>query len=200
MTIINAHPLTTTSTDHGSARRPRRAPSTSRVRRRTAAGAAHGPFSLAVALTLTGLFAGFFVTYSVSVVLGLARVDDITYVTTFQAINDTIRNAAFATFFFGCVPSIAWALAAHRTSGRRTIASLSCGLAACAGVILTTFLGNVPLNEELGAVIDLDASTAAAARSDFENLWNQLNLARAVLATIGLAAVAVAASFGRSAS
>ena len=146
--------------------------------------------TITIATVLTGLFAGFFLTYSASVVLGLAEVDDVTYVRTFQAINATIRNAVFATFFFGCVPSIAAALFAHRRSDRATVALLTTGLLLCAGVVLITFVGNVPLNDELATYVELNATTAAAARDDFESTWNLLNLARAVLAVGGLIAVA----------
>jgi len=149
----------------------------------------HAAVALAVATVLTGLFAGFFLTYSASVVLGLAQVDDVTYVRSFQSINATIRNATFAVFFFGCVPSIVWAYIAHRSAGRMTRLLLGTALAACASVVVITFAGSVPLNNELATYIDLDASTAAVARSEFESTWNFLNLLRSILAVGGLIAV-----------
>ncbi len=151
--------------------------------------ARHATLALSVATILTGLFAGFFVTYSASVVLGLAQVDDITYVRSFQGINATIRNATFAVFFFGCVPSIAWALVANRSAGRTTKVLLGAALAACAAVVAITFGGSVPLNDELATYVELDAATAALARSEFESTWNRLNLLRSVLAVCGLIAV-----------
>jgi len=150
----------------------------------------HGSIALTVATVLTGLFAGFFLTYSASVVLGFAQVDDATYVRSFQAINATIRNAAFAVFFFGCVPSIVWALVANRSGGRTTKVLLGTALATCAAVVAITFAGSVPLNNELATYVELDAATAAIARQDFESTWNQLNLARSILAVCGLIAVA----------
>lgn len=149
----------------------------------------HAALALAVATTLTGLFAGFFLTYSASVVLGLAQVDDVTYVRSFQAINATIRNAVFAVFFFGCVPSLAWAFVTHRNEGRTSKAFLGAALAACASVVIITFAGSVPLNNELATYVNLDATTAAAARDDFESTWNTLNLLRSILAVCGLIAV-----------
>ncbi|MEP6298552.1 MAG: DUF1772 domain-containing protein [Ilumatobacter sp.] len=143
-----------------------------------------------VATVLTGLFAGFFLTYSASVVLGLAQVDDLTYVRSFQAINATIRNATFAVFFFGCVPSILWALVANRAGGRTNITLLAFALTACAAVVVITFAGSVPLNDDLATYVDLDAASAAAERGDFESTWNRLNLVRSVLAVAGLVAVA----------
>ena len=58
-----------------------------------------------ITTVLVGLSAGFFVAYEVSVTVGLAEVDDVTYVHTFQAINATIRNVGFATIFFGSIPA-----------------------------------------------------------------------------------------------
>lgn len=155
----------------------------------TAARRRHGEVALAVATVLTGLFAGFFLTYSASVVLGLAQVDDLTYVRSFQAINATIRNAVFAVFFFGCVPSLIWAFVANRSGGRTTRALLGCALAACASVVVITFAGSVPLNNELATYVDLDDATAAIARDDFESTWNTLNLLRSILAVSGLIAI-----------
>lgn len=178
MNAIDCPPLPTTTpeTDHDTdeARRP---PSR------------HPALALTVTTVLTGLFAGFFLTYSASVVLGLAQVDDITYVRSFQGINATIRNATFAVFFFGCVPSIAWALVAHRSAGRTTKALLATALAACASVVAITFAGSVPLNNELATYVELDAATAAVARGDFESTWNFLNLLRSILAVGGLIAI-----------
>jgi hypothetical protein len=79
----------------------------------------HRAIALSVATILTGLFAGFFLTYSASVVLGLAQVDDVTYVRSFQGINATIRNVTFATFFFGCVQrALAWSRSPSRAACR----------------------------------------------------------------------------------
>jgi uncharacterized membrane protein len=144
-----------------------------------------------LALVLTGLFAGFFGTYSVSVVRGLAIVDDSTYVTSFQAINATIRSAEFAIVFFGTLPAIGFAIGASRSGG--TEAALRIGAAVFVlATIAITFLGNVPLNNDLAQVNALDGAAATAARTSFETTWNQLNLART--ATSAAAFMALAAS------
>lgn len=157
------------------------------------------PLSAVVATVLSGLFAGFFLTYSASVQLGLAQVDDLTYVRTFQAINATIRNPAFAVMFFGCVPAIAVAWFAHRTVDRRAALALATGGVLCAAVVVITFAFNVPLNDELATVVDPTASQASAARDDFETIWNRWNLARTVLSVGGATAVAYAAATTRRA-
>lgn len=148
---------------------------------------------LGVATVLAGLFAGFFLTYSASVQLGLARVDDLTYVRTFQAINATIRNPAFAVMFFGCVPSIAVAAALHRRTDRRTAFTLAAGAVLCTAVVVITFSFNVPLNDELATWVEPTADQARVARADFETVWNRWNLARTILSVAGAIAVATAA-------
>lgn len=148
---------------------------------------------LGVATVLAGLFAGFFLTYSASVQLGLARVDDLTYVRTFQAINATIRNPAFAVMFFGCVPSIAMAAALHRRTDRRTAFALVVGAVLCTAVVVITFSFNVPLNDELATWVEPTADQARVARADFETVWNRWNLARTILSVAGAIAVATAA-------
>ena len=73
--------------------------------------------ALVIATIGAGLAAGFFFAYEASVTLGLAEVDDVTYVETFQAINETVRNFWFAAVFFGTIPATAVALALNWHSG-----------------------------------------------------------------------------------
>lgn len=133
--------------------------------------------TIAVATLLVGLSAGFFFTYQVSVTRGLAEVDDIAYVTTFQAINDTVRNAWFAVVFFGSVPAIAAAAVANwRGGGARRW--LVCGaLPLYVAGLAVTATKNVPLNDELAEARPIPAA-AAKARTDFEDDWNRFNLVR----------------------
>ncbi len=142
------------------------------------------------ALTLTGLFAGFFGTYSFSVVRGLAIADDSTYVAAFQGINETIRNVEFALVFFGALPAILLALIANR--GRNGQVFRLAALVLVFATMAITFVGNVPLNNELAEANAFDAQAATAARAAFENTWNQLNLARTATSAIAFIALAVA--------
>lgn len=135
--------------------------------------------ALIAATLLVGLSAGFFYTYETSVTLGLAQVDDITYVTTFQAINATIRNAGFAIAFFGPVPVLAIALGLNRRS-RRVGLLTAVALVLYVGGMVVTFAGNVPLNNELATYTSLTPEIAATARENFEAPWNRLNLIRTI--------------------
>lgn len=142
-----------------------------------------------LALVLTGLFAGFFGTYSFSVVRGLAATDDTTYVTAFQGINATIKNFEFAVVFFGALPAITLAMFANRSNRHANIFRLIAAVLVLATVAIT-FIGNVPLNNELAAS---DAAASTAARASFESTWNQLNLARTVTSALAFAALATGA-------
>lgn len=143
--------------------------------------------SLGLALMLLGLSAGFFFTYEASVTLGLAEVDDVTYVKTFQAINATIRNFWFGLVFFGSVPALGFALAAHRKAKIEIKVLLTAALILYLGCIAITMAGNVPLNDQLALVSSPTPDIAAVARAEFEADWNQLNLSRtlAVIAGFG---------------
>lgn len=153
---------------------------------------------MTVAVLLVGLSAGFFFTYEASVTLALAEVDDVTYVKSFQAINDTISNPYFAIVFFGSIPAIGAALAVHWRSGRHLVRGLTAAaLVLYLAAIAITGTGNVPLNEDLAAVEEITAATAAAARSAFEEDWNRLNLARTLAVVGSFAALAVAATVDR---
>ncbi len=176
---------------------PDRAQPATTATTRTPTAAALAGASLGVATVLAGLFGGFFLTYSASVQLGLAEVDDLTYVRTFQAINATIRNPAFAVMFFGCVPAIVLAWVLNRRTDRRAAVALAVGAMLCAAVVVITFVFNVPLNDELAGWVDPTAAEASVARAEFETVWNRWNLARTILSVAGASAVAVAAVSAR---
>ena len=146
--------------------------------------------TLGVATILVGLSAGFFVTYEASVTLGLAEVDDVTYVRTFQAINATIRNPTFGLFFFGPILATPAALALGWRGGspRRRALLVAAPILYAVGVAVT-FAGNVPLNETLALVDGTDPLAAAEARADFEDEWNRLNMIRTIAVSAGFVAL-----------
>ena len=57
--------------------------------------------TLFIALILSGLSAGLFYAWSVSVIPGTKRVPDLVYLEAMQAINRAILNPAFFLVFFG---------------------------------------------------------------------------------------------------
>jgi uncharacterized membrane protein len=137
-----------------------------------------------------GLIAGFFYAYACSVMLGLARVDDPTFIDTMQQINATVRNAGFAPSFFGSL--VLTVVAAIVLVVRRhpvrwwVIAAAVLYLAA----FLITMGISVPLNDEIAAAGTVaQISDPAGVRDDYEGPWVAWNLVRTVFSTAALAAL-----------
>ena len=106
---------------------------------------------LATSTVVVGLMAGFFYAYACSVMVGLDRVDDRTFIVTMQWINATVRNVAFAPAFFGSLlltiaAAVVALVVAHSTRGWIVAAAVL-----YAAAFLVTLTLNVPLNEQLAA-------------------------------------------------
>ena len=158
----------------------------------TTFGSAVRALTLAGATFTTGLVAGVFYTYAVSVNLGLAAQPDASYVATMQAINERIENPLFFASFFGAILFLLAALAAHfprPRSGRFWLVTLACALYIGGGFLLTVFV-NVPLNEQLARVAaNASPSELAGARAAYEGPWNFWNGVRAVLSSLAFIAL-----------
>jgi uncharacterized membrane protein len=148
--------------------------------------------ALAAAAVAAGLSAGVFYDYQVSVTRALAAVDDVTYVRTFQAINDKIENPWFFVTFLGTPPLIVAALLLNRSSAKPIRTLIGAGLVLNLALIAITAFGNIPLNDDLARQENVTPETAAVARSDFEQPWNRLNLARTLAAVGSVGALTVA--------
>ena len=158
-------------------------------------GAAVRFLTLASATLTTGLIAGVYYAFEVSVNLGLAAQPDATYVATMQAINERIENPLFFASFFGAVLFLMAALVVYSPrprSGRFWLIALACVLYVGGGFLLTVFV-NVPLNEELARVAaDASAGELARARAGYEDPWNFWNGVRAVLSSLAFLALVCA--------
>lgn len=140
--------------------------------------------TLALATLTTGLIAGVFYAYSVSVNLGLAAQPDASYVATMNAITERIENPLFFASFLGAVVFLLAALAAHYSrrprSGRFWLIALACVLYIGGSFLLTAFV-NVPMNEELARVAsDVSTGELSRARAAYEEPWNFWNGVRTV--------------------
>ncbi len=153
----------------------------------TALGSAVRALTLAGATLTTGLIAGVFYAYAVSVNLGLAVQPDATYVAAMQAINERIENPLFFLSFFGAVLFLLAALAVHLPwprLGRFWLIALASALYVGGGFLLTVVV-NVPLNEELARVVgDAPAGELARARVAYEGPWNFWNGVRTVFSIL----------------
>jgi uncharacterized membrane protein len=147
--------------------------------------------TLGLATLATGLVAGVFYAYAVSVNLGLAVQPDASYVATMQSINARIQNPAFFACFFGAALFLLAALAAHvpqPRSGRFRLVALACMLYIVGGFLLTAFV-NVPMNEELARVASASPGELAGARAVYEGPWNFWNGVRTVFSSMAFLAL-----------
>jgi uncharacterized membrane protein len=141
--------------------------------------------SLVAAALTTGLAAGLFYAYSYSVMPGLGRADDRTFVMGMQRINVAILNGWFALCFAGALVFTALAVASHVPSGGRSVLPwIVAALVLYVVVLVVTFAVNVPLNNELNAAGDPDRiADLAAVRERFEATWVRWNFLRAAGST-----------------
>jgi uncharacterized membrane protein len=174
------------------------------------AGAAPG-LVLGAAALLTGLAAGFIYAYSVSVMPGLAQVDDRTFVHATQQINEVTENPVFFLSFLGApVVMVAALVLEHRSGSRRAVRWIVAALALYGVVIMVTGAIHIPLNDDLARAGDPDhIADPAGVRDDFYGPWVGWNVLRTLAATAALGslvyalvlhgrAVSVAQGSGRS--
>jgi uncharacterized membrane protein len=157
--------------------------------RPTAFGSTVRALTLACATLTTGLVAGVYYAYAVSVNLGLAAQPDASYVATMQAINERIENPLFFLTFFGAA---LFPLAAHYRrprSGRFWLVALACVIYIGGSFLLTSFV-SVPMNNQLAAVdLDAPARVLADARDAYEGPWGFWNGVRAVFSVLAFLAL-----------
>ncbi len=143
---------------------------------------------LVAATTTTAMLVGLFYGWSVSVVPGLARLNNTEYISAFQAMNRAILNPLFFISFMGSV--ILLPLAAYLNYSQP--ASLCFWLIVAATILYIfgtfgiTMAKNVPLNEMLDKFNLAAASeeAKAAKRALFEQTWNSLHHTRTVIGII----------------
>lgn len=130
-----------------------------------------------------GLMAGIFWAFVVSVMPGLAALDDAGFVAAMQHLNAAIENPAFGFVFVGGLIFPAVAVGLELRAGRRRGAVLAAAGLGCYLVTLAiTMMVNIPLNEALAAAGQGDA----AARAAFEGPWNAAHLVRTFTCTVGM--------------
>jgi uncharacterized membrane protein len=156
---------------------------------------------LIITTTITGLMAGLFYAWSISVTPGIGRLGDKEYLASFQAMNRAIVNPVFLICFLGAavlLPVCTFMEYAQPISNRFWFL-LGATICYVGGVIVLTFAGNMPLNIALDRFNIAAASSEqmAALRAQFENRWNTLNHIRSIAATAALV-LAILACISRS--
>ena len=149
------------------------------------------------AVILTGLSAGFFYAWQVSVIPGTRRVVDLTYLETMQSINRAILNPAFFVVFFGTLVLLGIAsIYEFHTNKLVFTLMLSSALTYLLGTFGVTVLGNVPLNDQLDVmnIAETVPHKIAEFRKYYETNWNRLHLIRTLFAVLSFL-LAVSALF-----
>ncbi|MFF3764103.1 DUF1772 domain-containing protein [Streptomyces sp. NPDC001922] len=136
----------------------------------------------------TGLMAGLFFAFDISVMPGLARLDDVAYAEAMQHFNAVIDGSPLFRSAFLAAPActLAAAVRAHRGGCRPLVLPLVlAGLCYLAMVVLTVTV-NLPLNDELAALGDPAAASDLSVVERFRTVWGPVNVARTVLCVISL--------------
>lgn len=138
---------------------------------------------LAAATITMGLVAGVFVLYAHTIMPGLAKTDDRTFVGAFQALDRAIINPWFMAFGFMGAPVLT-AAAAVLFLGDSGFVLIAGAFVLYAVTFAVTIAINVPKNDALKAAGDPDEIDVAAVRAAFgEDSWVQWNLLRVATTT-----------------
>jgi uncharacterized membrane protein len=148
--------------------------------------------TLVAACLTTGLMAGVFGLYTHTIMPGLGRTDDRTFVGAFQAIDRAIINPLFMLAFLGALVSSGAAAVLVWRDSLDSLDSVVPWVAVAFGlylvVVVITIAVNVPLNDELKAAGDPDRIDVAAVRAAFdETRWVAWNLVRTIASTAAFA-------------
>lgn len=141
---------------------------------------------LVAALVAAGLIAGLFYAYACSVMPGIARGDDKTFVEAMRGINVAIVNPVFMLTFLGA-PLLA-GVAVFLNLGSRSLPWVIAGFVFLLAMIVITGVVNIPLNNAL----DSGGDDYAAVRAKFEAVWVRWNVLRAVVSTAGFGCLVAA--------
>ena len=149
--------------------------------------------TLLLATLTVGLMAGIFAAFALSVMRGLARTSDSTFVEVMRRINVEIMNPWFLFCFLGGAVFTLLALFfsvrgyAAGDPRRDAIGWVIAGFVLYGLSVAVTVLVNVPLN---GALAAADPADPSAARAPFEKRWVQFNAIRTVTAVASFVCLA----------
>ena len=151
--------------------------------------------TLNASLVLTGLSAGLFYAWSVSVIPGTQKVENLTYLNSMQSINREILNPAFFLVFFGSlIMLLCSTYFTYKVSAAGFWFLFTATLIYLIGTIGVTGLGNVPLNNELQELKlgELSNQKIAEFRQYYESRWNKLHTIRMLFSVLSFIMILLA--------
>lgn len=133
-------------------------------------------------LLFTGLTAGLCFTWSNAVTPGIGRLDNLTFLRSFQSMNRAIINARFMVVFFGPVILLFVNTYLFKNNNISFWLFLAAAILFFVGIGLVTIFGNVPLNEVLDTsnLETLSKIELHELRNKFEQPWNRWHTIRTV--------------------
>ncbi|GAA4202772.1 DUF1772 domain-containing protein [Pedobacter jeongneungensis] len=149
----------------------------------------------------TALIGGLFYAYSCSVLPGLTRLSDLSFLQAMQSINRAILNPLFFASFMGTLILLPISVWFFKEQGTVFYLLLAAALLYFSGVFLVTVIGNVPLNDLLDGtdLAKLNAEELTALRNKFEPGWNLFHRIRTIVSFICIVLTAYAAILSRNA-
>ena len=132
---------------------------------------------------------GFFFAWVCSTMWGLDAADANIAIAAMQAMNASVRNAAFAPAFFGTLLILfVTALVAWRSrEARAALLFGAAGLLYLLGGLLLTVLVHSPMNDGLALIeTPLEASRAREVWQDYSSPWQSWNAVRTIVSCITL--------------
>lgn len=145
---------------------------------------------LVATTTGTGLMAGLFFTFSAVAMQAFDRLPPAQAIAAMQAINATILNPLFFALFFGtALLSLALLVLGWQRGDLAGWLMVAGGLLYLLGSIAVTIWFNVPLNNQLAALVQplADAAQGWQAYQVPWSAWNHVRTVACTLATGGLA-------------
>lgn len=143
--------------------------------------------TLVLTTVFTGLMAGFFFSYTVSVSLGLGKLGDNEFLNAMKQINREVQNPIFFTSFFGALILLSVACFLNHNKPYFMFLLIATFFYLL-GVLLVTVFVNVPLNNKL-ELFDITLSTEITVkqmRNAFEKRWNFWNNIRTISSILSL--------------
>ena len=148
---------------------------------------------LVAATVVVGLVAGVFGIFSHTIMPGLRRTDDRTFVSAFQSIDAAIINPWFMAAFFGGLVLTGTAAALLIRSGSGEVLPWIIGAFVLYFIaVVITMAVNVPLNDAIKAAgaPDRIRDLAEVRRNFNEAKWSAWNLARTRISTVAFGCLA----------
>ena len=135
---------------------------------------------LILSILFTGLTAGLCFTWFNAVTPGIGRLDNLSFLKAFQAMNRAIINSQFMIIFMGPTILLFVNAVLFRTNNTTFWLFLIAAIIFFIGIGLLTVFGNVPLNEMLdnSNLESLSKLELQTLRNKFENPWNRCNTLR----------------------